>query len=493
MNDINIRNIFDSVVSFLDQFEARQFNASNFRDEVDNLLVDIRELYNSIDDDTRALLEELERNIERLGVLYNEDHLFRPSTNLHLFDHPPPLEQNQEIRRGRPRYHLSKDTLVSLREMGLSWSRIASIYSISKWTVLRRAREYEILGINRFNQIRDDDLMEIIGSYLNTQSRLVGFSLVYGYLESIGVHVQQSRVRNILQQFDPTFSQMRWAAVIHRRTYNVRAPNSLWHLDGHHSLVRYGFVIHGCIDGFSRLITFLKCSTNNNSLTVLQLFTDAVESYGSPSRVRTDFGGENVRVWDFMEELMGLNRGSALRGTSTQNQRIERLWRDVFRCVCSTYYYIFQAVTDSGFLNIDILLHKIVLHFIFLPRINNSLKLFTDAWNHHPLRTERSRSPIRIWQMGMADIRNRSLNTTGSICGRDGTSDDWNVYGIDPNVFPPAPEDNSQVLVDNVLDDYPNLQNFLQSNINPLAESGNLGVDLFLNALEICNNLINMA
>ena len=29
--------------------------------------------------------------------------------------------------------------------------------------------------------------------------------------------------------------------------------NSLWHLDGHHSLIRWKILIHGCIDGFSRI------------------------------------------------------------------------------------------------------------------------------------------------------------------------------------------------------------------------------------------------
>ena len=213
--------------------------------------------------------------------------------------------------------------------------------------------------------------MEVIGRYLTLQSRLVGFSLVYGHLESIGIHVQQIRVRNLLRRFDPTFSHMRWAAVIHRRSYSVRAPNSLWHIDGHHSLIKYGFVVHGCIDGFSRLITFLKCSTNNKSFTVLEQFLEAIEKYGTPSRVRTDFGGENVGVWELMENLMGRNRGSALRGTSTQNQRIERLWRDVFRCVCSTYYYMFQAMSDLGILDIEDVLHKFLFITCFYPESIN--------------------------------------------------------------------------------------------------------------------------
>lgn len=67
-------------------------------------------------------------------------------------------------------------------------------------------------------------------------------------------------------------------------------PNSLWHLDGHHSLVSWGFVIHGAIDGYSRLITYLQCSTNSRSETVKELFLDAIQSFGLPSRVRTESG-----------------------------------------------------------------------------------------------------------------------------------------------------------------------------------------------------------
>ena len=61
-------------------------------------------------------------------------------------------------------------------------------------------------------------------------------------------------------------------------------------------------MIHGGIDGFSRLITFLRASSNNYASTVLSAFTSAVEEYGLPSRVRIDKGGENVGVTEFMLE-----------------------------------------------------------------------------------------------------------------------------------------------------------------------------------------------
>ena len=55
-------------------------------------------------------------------------------------------------------------------------------------------------------------------------------------------------------------------------------------------------MIHAGVDGYSRLLVFIRCSTNNRAETVLNLFLSGVSHYGLPSRVRTDKGGENVRM-----------------------------------------------------------------------------------------------------------------------------------------------------------------------------------------------------
>ena len=62
-------------------------------------------------------------------------------------------------------------------------------------------------------------------------------------------------------------------------------------------------MLHGAIDGYSRLITFLQCSTNNKAETAVSLFEQALEIYGVPSRVRTDKGGENTLIWRKMIKL----------------------------------------------------------------------------------------------------------------------------------------------------------------------------------------------
>ena len=128
------------------------------------------------------------------------------------------------------------------------------------------------------------------------------------------------------------------------------------------------------------------------SETVKELFLDDIQSFGLPSRVWTDQGGENVGVWQEMEQRRGPNRGSYLAGTSTHSQRIERLWRDVFRCVAHIFYYTFQVMVYL--LNMDNPIEKSALQFVFLSRINRAITSFKTAWNYHPLRSEHNWSPL---------------------------------------------------------------------------------------------------
>ena len=145
-----------------------------------------------------------------------------------------------------------------------------------------------------YSNLTDEELDNIIIRFKQEHGISVGCSLVMGHLRSLRLRVQKRRITKALLRIDPRNSNLRWTSIIQRRKYSVPSPNSLWHIDGHHSLINWGFVIHGAIDGFSRLIVYLHCSTNNRSDTVLNLFNEALEQYGVPSRIRTDKSGENV-------------------------------------------------------------------------------------------------------------------------------------------------------------------------------------------------------
>ena len=73
-------------------------------------------------------------------------------------------------------------------------------------------------------------------------------------------------------------------------------------------------IIHGFIDGYSRLITGLRASNNNQSEIVLDVFLAAAEVYGVPSCIRGDHGVENILLAAWMELQYGKQQGSYIWG-----------------------------------------------------------------------------------------------------------------------------------------------------------------------------------
>ena len=155
-------------------------------------------------------------------------------------------------------------------------------------------------------------------------------------------------------------------------------------------------------------------------MTAFSAFSEAIDSFGIPSHIRSDRGGENTIVCQFMIAVRGCDRGSHIASPSTLNQRIERLWRDVYTCVCVTFYEIFYNLEICDELDPTNEAHLFALHCLYLPLINVSLQEFTRAWNHHPIRTERNWSPLKIWTNSIVHGDHQEVDV-----------DDWNTYGYD--------------------------------------------------------------
>ena len=179
-------------------------------------------------------------------------------------------------------------------------------------------------------------------------------------------------------------------------------------MTGSSFFIRWRIVIHGGIDGFSRMIVYLKASSNNRASTVLKSFLDAVEEFGLPSRVRSDKGGENVDIAKYMLDhpLRGPDRGSHITGRSVHNQRIERLWRDLYFGCTHIFYSLFYAMEDAGILDPSSEAHLYALHYIYLPRLNRHLSEFVNAHARAPISTEHNKSPLQLWISGLLNVWN---------------------------------------------------------------------------------------
>jgi hypothetical protein len=144
--------------------------------------------------------------------------------------------------------------------------------------------EYNLFVRDCYSTISDSDLDAIVKDIQHVFPTC-GNRQMLSYLQSRGIIVQQNRVRESQQRIDPANSAMRKLTLLKHQKYMVNGPLALWHIDGNHKLIRWKFVIHGGIDGYSRKIVYLRCSCNNRAETVYNCFKEAIASYGIPSRI----------------------------------------------------------------------------------------------------------------------------------------------------------------------------------------------------------------
>jgi hypothetical protein len=263
---------------------------------------------------------------------------------------------HQEPRRhpGRPRVNIDKNWL-SYASQGITLKDIGELVQCSARTVRRRLLEYGLAepAPPVIQEVVQPDgtivkewhptgptgydfkgeparLDELVKRILDGFSKY-SLEFVRAAIRAEGYQVARDDVRASLTRvrgLQPRFVNR----PIERRVYSVPEVNSLWHHDGNHSqclsflpfnstssprrseLIRWKFVIHGFIDGKSRFITGIRCSTNNRADTVLDVFLEAVTNHGLPSRVRGDHGTENVRVAAYMMQERGDHRGSYIWG-----------------------------------------------------------------------------------------------------------------------------------------------------------------------------------
>lgn len=117
--------------------------------------------------------------------------------------------------------------LEELRAMGFSWTKIAELLGVSRWTVARRVVQHGLGDIRGFNYLPDEELDKIISTYIAIRGTATGQNYVGGHLRSLRLRSQRRRIRESIARVDRQNTALRWGVVVSRRTYHVPWPNSL--------------------------------------------------------------------------------------------------------------------------------------------------------------------------------------------------------------------------------------------------------------------------
>ena len=195
---------------------------------------------------------------------------------------------------GRPAALVDIQDIEFRRNLKFSYTDVAKILGVSRSTIYRKIED-EGVSFKKYTEISDRILDRIVTDIKERHAN-DGERFVIGHLARQNIILPRTRIRASIHRVDPEGTALRRSLAVCRRVYHAEGSNYVWHIDGHHKLIKYPFVIHGAIDGYSRIIMYLSCSNNNRANTVLSYFSKAVQENGLPTHVRSDLGGENIEI-----------------------------------------------------------------------------------------------------------------------------------------------------------------------------------------------------
>ena len=308
-------------------------------------------------------------------------------------------------------------------------------FTMSVSTLKRRLRRYGLKkrGVT-FSEHQIAQMRQIIQNEIrDSPSSLLGYRGMWSKLKTTyKIVVPRDIVMNMLREVDPEGTQERKSRRLKRRTYLSAGPNDTWHIDGYDKLKPYGLPIHGCVDGFSRKILWLRvCKTNNNPVVTACHFLRLVkENYVCPKLVRTDCGTENGII-AAMQCTLTNNENGHRYGTSVANQRIENWWSHKRRAFSNWVMDYFKALVDEGKLLLGNYFHMECIRYVFSDLLQANLDCVKNEWNNHFIRRSNN---CMVW--GIPDeLYYFPENWDYNECGIEVDENELSILENETNVF----------------------------------------------------------
>ena len=189
--------------------------------------------------------------------------------------------------------HISdRDSLISTYfNLGFTYNEILAFLLLSHGIKLSLSELKRVLKSRRLrrreNASRITEVINTVREELRGSGNSIGYRQIHQrVLVDHSLVVARETVRIILKTLDPEGVLLRSRHRFRRRTYSVKGPKYMWHLDGYDKLKPFGFPIHGAIDGYSRGILWLRVMcTNNDPQVIAGFYIQCIKQIGGGGSV----------------------------------------------------------------------------------------------------------------------------------------------------------------------------------------------------------------
>lgn len=161
----------------------------------------------------------------------------------------PSVRTVQTGRPGRPRKILLEPILREMFRPGrnINITQAARALNVHRHTVKHYLQSYRIQK-KKYSVLSDEELDTLVEEFKKNRPT-TGLSYLQGHILQHGWRIQRDRLLAAISRVDGVQTVLRKNSTIKRRKYVTSRPNAVWHMDGHHKLGPWGFVVHASIDG----------------------------------------------------------------------------------------------------------------------------------------------------------------------------------------------------------------------------------------------------
>ncbi|RXK35329.1 hypothetical protein M231_07432 [Tremella mesenterica] len=249
----NVNNYTSPVVNFINNNEVVEFDidlAPTHIDNISRLLLDIRHIELHLPPPLYLrICAYLQDVLNRLEAI--EDRHLKSLGN----PVAPPGRSWEISPTGVRRLVIETAILEDLCAEGFTDGEITEFLGCSQRTIKRRRQQLGILK-REFPELSDEDIAGWVLYGLKYGSGDKGEKGVQAGLQEVGVRVRRDHLRRVLSHLNRGNTGIAPYPIV-RRVYSVPCVNAMWHIDGHHKLIPWKIVIHGGIDGFSRMMSYI--------------------------------------------------------------------------------------------------------------------------------------------------------------------------------------------------------------------------------------------